>query len=59
MITLTHLLDGAAVEASVTGVVYAGVVSIAALTAIAAPTANRRRDARNVLKLLLRGRAED
>jgi hypothetical protein len=56
---LTYLIHGAAVGASITGLAYAGTVSITALTAIAAPTAERRRDARAVLKLMLRARHED
>jgi hypothetical protein len=57
--TLTHLTHSAAVGASMTGLVYAGTVSITALTAIAAPTAERRCDARAVLKLMLRARHQD
>lgn len=59
MTILTHLIHGTAEGASITGMVYAGTVSITALTAIAAPTAERRRDARAVLKLMLRARHQD
>ena len=59
MTTLTGLIHGAAAGASVTGLVYAGTISITAVTAIAAPTTERRRDARSVLKLMLRTRRED
>jgi hypothetical protein len=57
--TLTHLIRGAAEGAGFTGLVYAGTVSITALTAVAAPTAERRRDARAVLKLMLRVRHQE
>jgi hypothetical protein len=53
---LTHLIHTAAEGAGYTGLAYAGTVSITALTAVAAPTTERRRDARAVLKLMLRTR---
>lgn len=59
MTTLNHLIHSAAGGASITGMLYAGTVSITALTAIAAPTAERRRDARATLKLMLRARQQD
>ena len=59
MTILTGLIHGAAAGASFAGLVYAGTISITALTAIAAPTAERRRDARAVLKLMLRTRHQD
>ena len=52
MSILTHLIHSAAEGAAYTGLAYAGTVgSITALIAVAAPTAERRRDARAVLKL--------
>jgi len=57
--TLTHLIHGAADSASITGLVYVGTISLTALIAIAAPTDERRRDARAVLKLILRARRRD
>lgn len=59
MTILTHLIRGATEGASIAGILYAGTVSVIALTAIAAPTAERRRDARAVLKLMLRSRRQD
>ena len=56
MSILTHLINTAAQSAGYTGLAYAGTVSITALIAVAAPTAERRRDARAVLKLMLRAR---
>lgn len=56
MSILAHLIHSAAGGAAYTGLAYAGTVSITALTAVAAPTAERRRDARAVLKLMLRAR---
>ncbi len=57
--TFTYLIHGTAEGAGITGLAYASIVSIAALTAIAAPTAERRRDARAVLKLMLHVRHQD
>lgn len=54
MTALFQLTHDAAVSASITGLVYTGTVAIAALIAVAAPTAERRHDARAVLKLMLR-----
>jgi len=59
MTILNHLIHSAAEDASITGMLYAGTVSITALTAIAAPTAERRRAARATLKLMLRARQQD
>ncbi len=59
MTILADLTHGAAAGATITGLAYAGTVSITALTAIAAPTAERRNDARAVLKVMLRARHED
>ena len=56
MVTLAHMADSAAYSAGITGLVYAGAVGIIALTSIAAPTAERRRDARKVLKIMLHAR---
>jgi hypothetical protein len=54
-----YLLQHATKGVSVTGQAYVGIVCIAALTAICAPSAERRRDARAVLKLMLRSRNKD
>jgi hypothetical protein len=59
MTILTHLIRSAAEGVTITGMLYAGTVSIMALTAIAAPTAERRRDARAALKIMLRARQQD
>ncbi|WP_042383344.1 hypothetical protein [Streptacidiphilus melanogenes] len=48
--SLTAAVSGGAVAA----VIYAGSIALAALTAIAARTPQRRRDARHVLEVLLR-----
>ena len=58
MTTFTYLIHRATAGAGITTLAYTGIVCIAALTAIAAPTAERRRDARAVLKLMLRARHE-
>jgi hypothetical protein len=55
MAIVTHLIHGI----SIFGMIYSGTVTITALTAITAPTAERRRDARAVLKLMLRVRHQD
>jgi hypothetical protein len=57
--TFTYLIHHATEDAGITGLIYAGIVCASALTAIAAPTAERRRDARAVLKLMLRARHKD
>jgi hypothetical protein len=59
MTMLIHLIQSTAEGASAAGVLYAGTISIIAMTAIAAPTPERRRDARAVLKLVLRSRRLD
>lgn len=59
MIILTYLIHCATEGASIAGVLYAGTVSIIVVTAVAAPTPERRRDARAVLKLILRSRRLD
>jgi hypothetical protein len=59
MTTLTYLIHSATKGASIAGALYAGTVSIIVMTAIAAPTPERRRDARAVLKLILRSRRLD
>ena len=59
MTMLTHLICSATEGASIAGTLYAGTVSIIALTAVAAPTHERRRDARAALKLMLRSRRLD
>lgn len=59
MTMLTHLICSAAEGAGIAGMLYAGTVSIIALTAVAAPTRERRHDARAALKLMLRSRRLD
>ena len=59
MTILTHLIRSALDGATITGMLYAGTVSITALTAIAAPTPERRRDARAALKIMLRAHQQD
>lgn len=56
MTSLTPLLDGAAVTASTTGVLYGVTVSTVALTATFARDGNRRADARKTLAVLLHRR---
>lgn len=53
MSTLTDLLHTTALAISGAATLYAATVTIVALTAVAAPTARRRRDARDTLKVLL------
>jgi hypothetical protein len=59
MTILTHLLHSAADGISVAATLYAATAAVTALTAIAAPTAARRRDARATLKLILRKNVDD
>ncbi len=59
MTILTHLLHSTADGISVAATLYASTVAVTALTAIAAPTAERRRDARATLKLILRRNVAD
>jgi len=56
--TLTLIHDGA-LAAGVSTMLYAATVTAAALTALLAPTAQRRRDARTVLAVLVRNRQRD
>ncbi|MFD7734162.1 hypothetical protein ACFV6F_27745 [Kitasatospora phosalacinea] len=50
----TAVLENAALIAAAGSAWYAVAVTIAAVTAVAAPTPDRRRDAREVLKVLVR-----
>jgi hypothetical protein len=59
MTILTHLIHSVAEGTTITGLLYAGTVSIVALTAIAAPTAERRRDARAALGVIMRAQRPD
>jgi hypothetical protein len=56
MSALTHQIVGAAVCAGVVSLLYTATVTTTALTALLARTPDRRRDAREVLKILLRRR---
>ncbi len=56
---LTYLIHCATDGAGIAGVLYAGSVSVIMMTAVAAPTPERRRDARAVLKLILPSRRLD
>lgn len=59
MTILTHLLHSANGGISAAATLYAATVAVTALTSIAAPTAERRRDARATLKLILRKKVAD
>jgi hypothetical protein len=48
------LLHQAATAAGATGLAYTGLVALAALISLLAPSDARRRDARQTLKILLR-----
>jgi hypothetical protein len=52
MVSPAHLLDGAAWTADVTSLLYGATVSVVALTAVFAQDSDRRRDARQTLKML-------
>ena len=54
MSTTLALLHDGALAAGIGTVLYTATVTTAALTALLAPTAQRRRDARTVLTILLR-----
>jgi len=56
MSDLSHLLGAPLVPAGIGAAVYAGTVATIALTAALARTPERRRDARETLKVLLRRR---
>jgi hypothetical protein len=56
MSTLPTLIHSGAIAAGIGSVLYTGTVTTAALTALLAPTSERRRDARAVLTILLRRR---
>ena len=53
MTALTHLFHATATDAGVAAVLYAATITVTAVTAIASPTPERRRDARETLKILL------
>jgi hypothetical protein len=57
MSDLSHLIVGASAASGAAGLLYAAIVTTAALTALLARTPVRRRDAREVLKILLRRRS--
>jgi hypothetical protein len=54
--TITQLLHGGAIAASVSGALYTATVTTTALTAVTSRDADRRRAALDVLKILLRAR---
>jgi hypothetical protein len=56
MSALSRLLHDGSVLAGAAGTIYAVTVAVAAMASILAPTADRRRDARETLKLLLHRR---
>ncbi len=56
MSDLTQLIAGAGAAAGAGGLLYTATVTTAALTALLARTPARRRDALEVLKILLRRR---
>jgi hypothetical protein len=56
MSNLMTLLHDGAVTATVTGASYTAVVTVTTLTAVLSRNADRRGDARRVLKILLRHR---
>ena len=58
MSSLSDLIHDGSVAAGAAGVIYAATVTAAALTALTARTATRRRDAQAVLKILLRRREQ-
>jgi hypothetical protein len=57
MSNLPTLLHDGALAASAGALLYTGTITTAALVALLAPTPQRRREARAVLSLLLRGPA--
>jgi hypothetical protein len=56
MSTTLALIHDGALAAGIGTVLYTATVTMAALTALLAPTAQRRRDARTVLTILVRNR---
>jgi len=56
MFSVSQLVHNGALAAGAASALYATTISLAALTAIFAPSASRRRDARDVLAILLRRR---
>jgi hypothetical protein len=56
MSKLPALIHDGAATAGMASLLYAGSITITALTALAAPTTTRRRAAREVLTILLRRR---
>ncbi len=59
MTILTYLIHNATDGISVAATLYAATIAVTALTAIAAPTAERRHYARATLKLILRKKVDD
>ncbi|WP_433113679.1 hypothetical protein [Micromonospora sp. CA-246542] len=59
MSTALALIHDGALAAGIGTVLYTATVTTAALTALLAPTPQRRRDARTVLTILLRNRRTD
>jgi hypothetical protein len=53
MTALTHLFQTTVADASAAAVLYTTTITVTAVTAVAAPTSERRRDARETLKVLL------
>ena len=53
MSIIAELAHGGAAATAVAGALYTATVTAAALTALIAPTPQRRRDARTVLNILL------
>ncbi|MET7636788.1 hypothetical protein ACWCW2_42480 [Streptomyces sp. NPDC001773] len=54
MNTLMSLVHDGSLMAGAAGALYAGTVTVVSLSAVLAPSAERRRDAREALKILLR-----
>ncbi len=57
MLTISEMLQGGGAVALAVGALYAATVTTVVLTALLAPTPARRRDAQEVLKILLRRRS--
>ncbi|MDT0266725.1 hypothetical protein RM844_10510 [Streptomyces sp. DSM 44915] len=56
MSQLPQLLDNVAALTAAAGLLYGGTLAVVALTSVLAPTAERRRDARSTLTILIRRR---
>jgi hypothetical protein len=52
-----QLLHGAAALSACAGLLYAGVLALLALVSVLAPSAERRKDARTTLTILVRRRS--